>query len=108
MGMHCATDTFGQHRKQGPEDAYIKMIGGALQRLGRTPDAGIRRSADAFELRDAFERMLSQRAAVAIAGTVRQGATERARAHFKALETLGPRVSARCRRRGAGSLCWYR
>ena len=38
----------------------------------------------ADQVRDAFERMLSQRAAVAIAGTVRQGATERARAHFKA------------------------
>lgn len=28
MGMHCATDTFGSHRKQGGEDPYIKMIGG--------------------------------------------------------------------------------
>jgi uncharacterized protein len=34
MGMHCATDTFGQHRKQGPEDPYIKMIGGEFNGHG--------------------------------------------------------------------------
>ncbi len=28
VGMHCATDTFGNHRKQGGTDPYIKMIGG--------------------------------------------------------------------------------
>jgi type 1 glutamine amidotransferase len=28
MGFHCATDTFGQHRKQGADDPYIHMIGG--------------------------------------------------------------------------------
>ncbi len=28
VGMHCATDTFGVHRKMGAEDPYIKMIGG--------------------------------------------------------------------------------
>jgi uncharacterized protein len=27
VGMHCATDTFGQHRKRN-EDPYIQMIGG--------------------------------------------------------------------------------
>jgi uncharacterized protein len=34
MGMHCATDTFGQHRKQGPEDPYIQMIGGEFNGHG--------------------------------------------------------------------------
>ncbi len=28
VGMHCATDTFGVHRKMGAEDPYIQMIGG--------------------------------------------------------------------------------
>lgn len=28
VGFHCATDTFGSHRKQGKEDPYIAMIGG--------------------------------------------------------------------------------
>ncbi len=28
VGFHCATDTFGQHRKMGGDDPYIKMIGG--------------------------------------------------------------------------------
>lgn len=28
VGFHCATDTFGKHRGQGAEDAYIRMIGG--------------------------------------------------------------------------------
>ena len=28
VGLHCATDTFGSHRKQGGDDPYIKMIGG--------------------------------------------------------------------------------
>ncbi len=28
VGMHCATDTFGSHRKMGGEDPYIQMIGG--------------------------------------------------------------------------------
>jgi uncharacterized protein len=28
IGMHCATDTFGQHRKRGADDPYIQMIGG--------------------------------------------------------------------------------
>jgi uncharacterized protein len=34
MGMHCATDTMGQHRQQGPEDAYIQMIGGEFNGHG--------------------------------------------------------------------------
>ena len=28
VGLHCATDTFGNHRGQGGTDPYIKMIGG--------------------------------------------------------------------------------
>jgi type 1 glutamine amidotransferase len=28
VGMHCASDTFGTHRKMGIEDPYVKMIGG--------------------------------------------------------------------------------
>jgi type 1 glutamine amidotransferase len=28
VGFHCATDTFGDHRKMGANDPYIKMIGG--------------------------------------------------------------------------------
>ncbi len=28
VGMHCASDTFGDHRKMGADDPYIKMIGG--------------------------------------------------------------------------------
>jgi type 1 glutamine amidotransferase len=28
VGMHCATDTFGDHRKLGASDPYTKMIGG--------------------------------------------------------------------------------
>ena len=28
VGMHCATDTFGSHRKMNENDPYIKMIGG--------------------------------------------------------------------------------
>ena len=28
VGMHCASDTFGVHRKMGANDPYIKMIGG--------------------------------------------------------------------------------
>jgi uncharacterized protein len=28
IGMHCATDTFGHHRKKGADDPYIQMIGG--------------------------------------------------------------------------------
>jgi uncharacterized protein len=34
VGMHCATDTFGQHRKKGPEDPYIQMIGGEFNGHG--------------------------------------------------------------------------
>ena len=28
VGFHCATDTFGDHRKMGAADPYTKMIGG--------------------------------------------------------------------------------
>ena len=28
VGMHCASDTFGSHRRMGADDPYIKMIGG--------------------------------------------------------------------------------
>jgi type 1 glutamine amidotransferase len=28
VGIHCATDTFGNHRGMGGDDPYIKMIGG--------------------------------------------------------------------------------
>lgn len=28
VGFHCATDTFGDHRKMGASDPYIQMIGG--------------------------------------------------------------------------------
>jgi uncharacterized protein len=28
VGMHCASDTFGDHRKMGASDPYTKMIGG--------------------------------------------------------------------------------
>ena len=28
VGFHCATDTFGDHRKMGANDPYIQMIGG--------------------------------------------------------------------------------
>jgi type 1 glutamine amidotransferase len=28
VGMHCASDTFGDHRKMGAKDPYIQMIGG--------------------------------------------------------------------------------
>ena len=28
VGLHCASDTFGEHRKMGADDPYIKMIGG--------------------------------------------------------------------------------
>jgi type 1 glutamine amidotransferase len=28
VGFHCATDTFGDHRKMGAKDPYIQMIGG--------------------------------------------------------------------------------
>ena len=28
VGIHCASDTFGDHRKQGADDPYTKMIGG--------------------------------------------------------------------------------
>ena len=28
VGIHCATDTFGHHRKLGLDDPYIQMIGG--------------------------------------------------------------------------------
>ena len=28
VGMHCASDTFGDHRKMGANDPYVKMIGG--------------------------------------------------------------------------------
>jgi uncharacterized protein len=34
MGMHCATDTFGQHRKKGAEDPYIQLIGGEFNGHG--------------------------------------------------------------------------
>jgi type 1 glutamine amidotransferase len=34
MGMHCATDTFGKHRKKGADDAYIQMIGGEFNGHG--------------------------------------------------------------------------
>jgi type 1 glutamine amidotransferase len=34
VGMHCATDTFGQHRKRGAEDPYIQLIGGEFNGHG--------------------------------------------------------------------------
>jgi uncharacterized protein len=34
IGMHCATDTFGQHRKRGADDPYIQMIGGEFNGHG--------------------------------------------------------------------------
>jgi type 1 glutamine amidotransferase len=32
--MHCATDTFGQHRKRGADDPYIQLIGGEFNGHG--------------------------------------------------------------------------
>ena len=41
IGMHCATDTFGDHRGQGADDPYIKMIGGHFAGHGSQQKAKI-------------------------------------------------------------------
>ncbi|WP_435006982.1 ThuA domain-containing protein [Tundrisphaera lichenicola] len=41
VGMHCATDTFGDHRKLGADDPYTKMIGGHFAGHGAQQQAVI-------------------------------------------------------------------
>jgi uncharacterized protein len=41
LGMHCATDTFGQHRKRGADDPYIQMIGGEFNGHGAQQEVEI-------------------------------------------------------------------
>jgi type 1 glutamine amidotransferase len=41
IGMHCATDTFGQHRKRGADDPYIQMIGGEFNGHGAQQEVQI-------------------------------------------------------------------
>ena len=41
VGMHCASDTFGTHRKMGAEDPYVKMIGGQFAGHGAQQDVTI-------------------------------------------------------------------
>ena len=41
VGMHCATDTFGVHRKQNENDPFIKMIGGHFAGHGEQQPAKI-------------------------------------------------------------------
>jgi type 1 glutamine amidotransferase len=48
MGMHCATDTFGQHRKQGADDPYIQMIGGEFNGHGAQQPSKIEITAPDF------------------------------------------------------------
>jgi uncharacterized protein len=41
LGMHCATDTFGQHRKRGADDPYIQMIGAEFNGHGAQQEVEI-------------------------------------------------------------------
>jgi type 1 glutamine amidotransferase len=41
IGMHCATDTFGVHRKKGADDPYIQMIGGHFAGHGKQQEVEI-------------------------------------------------------------------
>jgi type 1 glutamine amidotransferase len=42
VGMHCATDTFGHHRKRGADDPYIQMIGAEFAGHGSQQKSKIR------------------------------------------------------------------
>ena len=46
--MHCATDTMGQHRKQGKDDPYIAMIGAEFAGHGSQQKARILIADDHF------------------------------------------------------------
>jgi uncharacterized protein len=48
MGMHCATDTFGQHRKKGAEDPYIQLIGGEFNGHGNQQPSRLEIAEPAF------------------------------------------------------------
>lgn len=48
MGMHCATDTMGQHRHRGKDDPYIAMIGGEFAGHGSQQKARILIADDRF------------------------------------------------------------
>jgi type 1 glutamine amidotransferase len=41
IGMHCATDSFGHHRKRGADDPYIQMIGAEFAGHGNQQEATI-------------------------------------------------------------------
>ena len=42
VGMHCASDTFGHHRKRGADDPFIQMIGGEFAGHGTQQKSKIR------------------------------------------------------------------
>ena len=42
VGIHCASDTFGHHRKRGEDDPYIQMIGGEFAGHGSQQKSKIR------------------------------------------------------------------
>lgn len=48
VGFHCATDTFGSHRKQGKEDPYIAMIGAEFAGHGAQQVATLKITDQAF------------------------------------------------------------
>jgi type 1 glutamine amidotransferase len=66
LGMHCATDTFGQHRHKGADDPYIQMIGGEFNGHGDQQEVeieivdpkfpgiadGFGRAGDSFRIKD--------------------------------------------------------
>jgi type 1 glutamine amidotransferase len=66
LGMHCATDTFGQHRHRGADDPYIQMIGGEFNGHGDQQEVeieivdpkfpgvadGFGRAGDSFRIKD--------------------------------------------------------
>jgi type 1 glutamine amidotransferase len=54
VGMHCATDTFGDHRKMGAADPYTKMIGGHFSGHGAQQVATIEIADPAFPGASAF------------------------------------------------------
>ncbi len=56
VGIHCATDTFGHHRNQGPEDPYIQLIGGEFVGHGKQQEARIRVVDPAFPGASSFGR----------------------------------------------------
>ncbi|WP_435016175.1 ThuA domain-containing protein [Tundrisphaera sp. TA3] len=54
VGIHCATDTFGHHRKRGADDPYIQMIGGEFAGHGSQQKSKIRVASPDFPGAKAF------------------------------------------------------